>query len=116
MSRVVVFKRVSAINCDMGVKPSPVRALEPHVAFSTGVLGFKLAGRDEQSAALRRDGVQIELVVTPGHAPGVMAGFPSSFRRFRRPSVERAVAARRTAACGAALEPLADLGGRGTLW
>jgi DoxX-like family len=37
-------------------------------------------------------------------------------RRFRRPSVERAAAARRTAACGAALEPLADLGGRGTLW
>ncbi len=36
-------------------------------------------------------------------------------RRFRRPSVERAAAARRTAACGAALEPLADLCGRGTL-
>jgi hypothetical protein len=35
---------------------------------------------------------------------------------FWRPSVERAAAARRTAACGAALEPLADLGGRGTLW
>ena len=69
MSRAVVFKSVSGINCDMGVKPSPVRALEPHVAFSTGVLGFKLAGRDEQSAALRRDGVQIELVVTPGHDP-----------------------------------------------
>ena len=56
MSRAVVFKSVSGINCDMGVKPSPVRALEPHVAFSTGVLGFTLAGRDEQSAALKRDG------------------------------------------------------------
>ena len=69
MSRAVVFKSVSGINCDMGVKPSPVRALEPHVAFYTGVLGFTLAGRDEQSAALKRDGVQIELVVTPGHDP-----------------------------------------------
>jgi hypothetical protein len=32
MSRAVVFKSVSGINCDMGVKPSPVRALGPHVA------------------------------------------------------------------------------------
>ena len=69
MSRAVVFKSVSGINCDMGVKPSPVRALEPHVAFYTGVLGFTLEGRDERSAALRRDGVRIELVVTPGHDP-----------------------------------------------
>ena len=36
----------------MGVKPSPVRALEPHVAFYTGVLGFTLARRDQQSAVL----------------------------------------------------------------
>jgi hypothetical protein len=69
MSRAVVFKSVSGINGDMGVRPSPVRALEPHVAFPTGVLGFTLAGRDEQSAALKRDGVQIELAVTPGHDP-----------------------------------------------
>ena len=69
MSRAVVFKRVSGINCDMGVKPSPVRALEPHVAFYTGVLGFTLSRRDQQSAALTRDGVQIELVVAPDHEP-----------------------------------------------
>jgi hypothetical protein len=69
MSRAVVFRSASGINCDMGVKPSPVRTLEPHVAFYTGVLGFTLAGRDEQSAALTRDGVQIELVVTPDHDP-----------------------------------------------
>jgi catechol 2,3-dioxygenase-like lactoylglutathione lyase family enzyme len=69
MSRAVVFKSVSGINCDMGVKPSPVRSLEPHIAFYTGVLGFTLAGRDELSAALKRDGVQIELVVTPDHDP-----------------------------------------------
>jgi hypothetical protein len=31
MTRVVVFKGVSGINCDVGVKPSPVRALEPRV-------------------------------------------------------------------------------------
>ena len=30
-----VFKSASGINCDMGEKPSPVRALEPHVAFYT---------------------------------------------------------------------------------
>jgi hypothetical protein len=34
MSRAF-FKSVSGINCDMRVKPSPVRALEPHVAFYT---------------------------------------------------------------------------------
>jgi hypothetical protein len=67
MSRVVDFKSVSGINCDMGKKPSPVRALEPHIAFYADVLGFTLARRDQQSAALKRDGVQIELVVTPGH-------------------------------------------------
>jgi hypothetical protein len=37
MTRVVVFKGVSGINCDGGVKPSPVRALEPHLTFYTGV-------------------------------------------------------------------------------
>ena len=37
MTRVVVFKGVSGINCDVGVKPSPLRALEPHLAFYTGV-------------------------------------------------------------------------------
>lgn len=63
------FKSVSGINCDMGRKPSPVWALEPHVAFYTGVLGFALARRDERSAALERDGVRIELVVRPDHDP-----------------------------------------------
>src|SRR3954452_23298099 len=53
----------------MGRERSPVRALKPHVAFYTGVLGFTLARRDRQSPVLRRDGVQIELVVTPGHDP-----------------------------------------------
>ena len=52
MSRAVVFKSVSGINCAMGREPSPVRALEPHVAFYTGVLGFTLARRDQQSAVL----------------------------------------------------------------
>jgi hypothetical protein len=57
MSRAIVFQSVSGINCDMGVKPSPLRALGPHVAFYTGVLGLALAGRDERSAALKRDEV-----------------------------------------------------------
>ena len=65
MSRAAVFKNVSGINCEMGQQPSPVRALEPHIAFYTDVLGFALARRDQQSVALKRDGVQIELVVTP---------------------------------------------------
>ena len=69
MSRAVVFKNVSGINCAMGQKPSPVRALDPHIAFYTGVLGFALARRDQQSAVLKRDGVHIELVVTPDHDP-----------------------------------------------
>jgi lactoylglutathione lyase len=69
MSRAAVFRSVSGINCDMGRQPSPVRALEPHIALYTGVLGFTVARRDQGSAALRRDGVQIELVVTPDHDP-----------------------------------------------
>src|SRR5262245_36360371 len=65
-------------------------------------------------------GVTSSCLVDASHtftSPGPQA--PSAHRllgRFQRPSVERAAAARLTAACGAALEPLADLGGRGTLW
>jgi hypothetical protein len=59
MSRTAVFKSVSGINCDMGKKPSPVRALAPHIGFYTKVLGFTLAKRDQQSAVLKRDAVQI---------------------------------------------------------
>src|SRR5262249_39839607 len=59
------LKSVSGINCEMGQRPSPVRALEPHVAFYPGVLGFRLVRRDKRSAVLKRDGVQTELVVTP---------------------------------------------------
>ena len=70
MSRAAVFKGVSSISGDMGVKPSPVRALEPHLDFYTKVLGFNLERRDQYTAVLRRDGVQIELVVQPDHAPG----------------------------------------------
>lgn len=69
MPRAVVFKSVSGINCDMGAKPSPVRSLEPHIAFYADVLGFTLERRDQQSAVLERDGARIELVVTPGHDP-----------------------------------------------
>src|SRR5262245_793616 len=69
MTRSVVFRSVSGISCDMGVKPSPGRSPAPHLAFYTGVLGFALARRDEQSAALERDGVRIEFVVTPNHDP-----------------------------------------------
>jgi catechol 2,3-dioxygenase-like lactoylglutathione lyase family enzyme len=70
MSRTAVFNSVSGINCDMGAKPSPVRSLELHIDFYTKVLGFTLAKRDPQSVALKRDRVQIELVVQPDHAPG----------------------------------------------
>src|SRR5262245_4111352 len=64
----------------MGEKPSPVRALEPHVAFYTytGVLGFALTRRDQESAVLKRDGVQIELVVAPDHDPATSASLPGS--------------------------------------
>ena len=40
MSRTTVFKSVSGINGDTGAKPSPVRALEPHLNFYTKVRGF----------------------------------------------------------------------------
>jgi hypothetical protein len=52
-TRTAVFKSVSGINCAMGVKPSPVRALEPHIEFFTHVLGLALAKRDQQSAVLK---------------------------------------------------------------
>src|SRR5438045_5308392 len=70
MSGTAVFTSVSGINCDMGVKPSPVRTLEPHLDYYTKVLGFTLAQRDQQSAVLKRDNVQIELVAQPDHDPG----------------------------------------------
>src|SRR6266404_9235120 len=69
MSRTVVFKSVSAISDDMGVKPSPVRTLQPHIDFYTNVLGFALAKQDQKSVVLKRDSLQIELVVKPDHAP-----------------------------------------------
>lgn len=69
MPRTTVFRSVSGINCDMGATPSPVRALEPHLDFYTKILGFNLIRRDEQSAVLARDGVQIELVARPDHDP-----------------------------------------------
>lgn len=43
MSHKAVFKSVSAISADMGVKPSPVRALEPHIDFYTNVPGLSSA-------------------------------------------------------------------------
>jgi catechol 2,3-dioxygenase-like lactoylglutathione lyase family enzyme len=69
MSRTAVFRSISGINCGMGVTPSPVRTLEPHIDFYTRVLGFTLGKRDQQSAVLKRDRVQIELVVKPDLAP-----------------------------------------------
>jgi catechol 2,3-dioxygenase-like lactoylglutathione lyase family enzyme len=69
MSGTAVFKSVSAISADMGAKPSPVRALEPHIDFYTKVLGFTLAKQEQQSAVLKRDSVQIELVAKPDHVP-----------------------------------------------
>jgi hypothetical protein len=69
MSGAAIFKSVSGINCDMGEKPSQVRALEPHIDFYTRMLGFTLAERDERSAVLQRDGVRIKLVARPDHDP-----------------------------------------------
>jgi hypothetical protein len=68
-SRTVVFKSVSGIGDDTGDRRWPVRTLEPHVEFYTSVLGFALANRDQASAVLKRDSVQIELTVKPDHDP-----------------------------------------------
>ncbi|HEV3260197.1 MAG TPA: VOC family protein [Gemmataceae bacterium] len=70
MSRTAVFTSVSAISADMGVTPSPVRTLEPHIDFYTNVLGFALVKRDQKSAVLKRDSVRIALVATPDHVRG----------------------------------------------
>ena len=84
MPRAAVFRSVSEINRYRGVKPSPMRALEPHVAFSTGVLGFTLAGRDEQSAALRRDAEALRQdFLDAGATPGAIEVQEYAGRCFR---------------------------------
>jgi hypothetical protein len=69
MTRTVVFKGIWGIGDGASVLRWPVRALEPHIDFYTKVLGFALARRDQTSVVLKRDGVQIELLVKPDHDP-----------------------------------------------
>jgi hypothetical protein len=56
MSRAVVFTNATGINCDMGVKPLPVRSLDR----AARRLLIPTCG-----AALKRDAGQIEVVVMP---------------------------------------------------
>ena len=107
------------------VKPGFVVRAKGDLGFPESVivpLGIVLAGCTILYLIPRT--TALGAILLAGHLGGAIAArvrhedswLPIVFlRRFRRPSVERA-AARRTAACGAALEPLADLGGRGTLW
>lgn len=66
----VIFKRVSPIADSMDLNAAPVRALEPMIGYYTQTLGFSLITKDEASAVLRRDEVQIRLILQKDHDPG----------------------------------------------
>jgi lactoylglutathione lyase len=47
----------------------PVKDIDPAIGFYTQVLGFSLVKKDQQSAVLKRDDVQIGLVAKGDHDP-----------------------------------------------
>jgi len=62
------FKSVSPIGSG-DINAIPVRDIAPAVEFYTRVLGFSTVIQDAKSASLKRDDVQIGLVVQAGHDP-----------------------------------------------
>ena len=48
----------------------PVRALDAAVAFYSTVLGFTLVRREDATATVARDGVELGLVARDDHEPG----------------------------------------------
>ncbi len=53
----------------------PVKAVESACAFYERVLGFSVVSRDEQTAILKRDDVQISLVAKADHDPARAGSF-----------------------------------------
>ncbi|MSS72612.1 MAG: glyoxalase/bleomycin resistance/extradiol dioxygenase family protein [Candidatus Latescibacteria bacterium] len=62
MSSDVVFNRVHPIG-DTDTNALPVKAIGPAIGYYTQVLGFAVVKKDQNSAILKRDDVQIGLAV-----------------------------------------------------
>jgi lactoylglutathione lyase len=60
MSDALVFKGVFPIG-DTDTNALPVNAIGPAIGYYTQVLGFTLVSKDQETAVLRRDEVQIGL-------------------------------------------------------
>jgi lactoylglutathione lyase len=54
---------------DVNPQAIPVREVDPAISFYTDVLGFSLVTKDQKSAVLKRDDVQIGLVARQDHDP-----------------------------------------------
>jgi catechol 2,3-dioxygenase-like lactoylglutathione lyase family enzyme len=68
------FKTVSPIGYG-DTMAVPVKDLDPAITFYTQVLGFSLVTKDQRSAVLKRDDVQIGLVARDDHDPGQAGSF-----------------------------------------
>ena len=65
---MATLESVSPIS-DEKVMALPVKALAPAIAYSEAVMGFAVVRRDSTTASLRRDSVEIGLVVKSDHQP-----------------------------------------------
>lgn len=62
------IKSVAPIS-DEDANALPVQDIGPAIAFYETILGFSLVSRDDATATLTRDGVQIGLIREPDHEP-----------------------------------------------
>ncbi len=69
MGSSVVFKKVSPINNSMDMEGVTVRALEVAINGWARVLGLSVVTMDEASALLKRDEVQMRLLLKADHDP-----------------------------------------------
>ena len=68
------FKTISPIE-DGDTDAVPVKAIGPAIEFYTQVLGFSLVTKDQRSAVLKRDDVQVGLVAKDDHDPKSAGSF-----------------------------------------
>src|SRR5438105_4167626 len=60
---------------DGDTKAVPVKELGPAIRFYTQVLGFSVVTKDQSSAVLKRDDVEMRLVAKEDHDPGRAGSF-----------------------------------------
>src|SRR5437588_288862 len=68
------FKTISPIG-EGDTKAVPVKDLGPAIKFYTQVLGIALVTKEQRSAVLNRDDIQIGLVAKDDHDPGRAGSF-----------------------------------------